>query len=123
VNALRTGIMFLMLYLSSPRDHGRAVLLPVHYSFFIFGPCRTGERDQRLPRGRGLAPELQKILDTPREPSPRLPSGCAELRTLAFEEVSSRTRRQRAALNGISFALEARGDVAFVGPRERQERS
>ncbi len=60
VNALRTSILFLMLYLIFARQItvGQFFALWI-YSFFIFGPLQElGQRDQRLPGDRGLAREL-----------------------------------------------------------------
>ena len=61
VNALRTSIMFLMLYLIfTQRDHGRPVLLAVHLLVLhLRAAAGAGQRDQHLPGDRGVAAEIR----------------------------------------------------------------
>src|SRR2546426_14205 len=67
-----------------PRDHGGTVLLALHLLVLHLRPLAgAGERDQRLPRGRGLAAELP---EDPRHspgaqaPGSRPPAGAANPR-------------------------------------------
>ncbi len=87
VNALRTGILFLMLYLIFAREItvGQFFALWI-YSFFIFGPL------QELGSVIGVYREtevslanFQALLDAPREPRPEHPVAVSDLRQLAFE--------------------------------------
>ena len=61
VNALRTSIMFLMLYLIFTQriTVGQFFSLFI-YSFFIFGPLQElGQRHQHVPRDRSVAAEVR----------------------------------------------------------------
>ncbi len=119
VNALRTGIMFLMLYLIFTREItvGQFFSLFI-YSFFIFGPLQElGNVINAFREAEVSLQNFQKILDTPREPKPPAPVLLPELRTLAFAEVVFTHQTASApALFGISFALGRGETVAFVGP-------
>ncbi|MFI5007352.1 MAG: ABC transporter ATP-binding protein [Solirubrobacterales bacterium] len=119
VNALRTSIMFLMLYLIFTREItvGQFFSLFI-YSFFIFGPLQELGNVINVYREAEVSLEnFQKILDTPREAKPASPVRVAELVTLAFEDVVFTHQTASApALNGISFDLRRGETVAFVGP-------
>jgi len=62
VNALRTSILFLMLYLIFQREISVGQFFSLWiYSFFIFGPLQVaGDGDQHVPRDRGLAEDLRR---------------------------------------------------------------
>jgi ATP-binding cassette, subfamily B, bacterial len=119
VNALRTSILFLMLYLiySQQITVGQFFSLFI-YSFFIFGPLQElGNVINIYRETEASLANFQKILDTPRERRPANPVKLDELVELAFEQVSFTHQTARtAALSDITFAL-ARGEtLAFVGP-------
>ena len=88
VNALRTSIMFLMLYLIFTQriTVGQFFSLFI-YSFFIFGPLQ--ELGNVINTYRETEVSLQKfqaLLDTPLEPRPANPVLIDRLSTLAFED-------------------------------------
>ena len=119
VNALRTSILFLMLYLIFRQQItvGQFFSLML-YSFFIFTPLQ--ELGNVINTYRETEVSLQnfrEVLETPRDAEPLDPSPIDELMTLQFEDVSFQHRSATAlALSGINFSA-ARGDtVAFVGP-------
>ncbi|GAC1435865.1 MAG: ABC transporter ATP-binding protein [Terriglobales bacterium] len=119
VNALRTSILFLMLYLIFRQEItvGQFFSLML-YSFFIFTPLQ--ELGNVINTYRETEVSLQnfrEVLETPRDARPIDPSPIDELMTLQFEDVSFQHRSASAlALSGINFSA-ARGDtVAFVGP-------
>src|SRR5687767_9318813 len=90
VNALRTSILFLMLYLIFTQQItvGQFFSLWI-YSFFIFGPLQEMGTVINLYRETEVSLQnFQQILDTPREPRPRSPARVASLEELAFEGVS-----------------------------------
>ena len=119
VNALRTGIMFLMLYLIFRQEItiGQFFSL-LFYSFYIFTPLQElGNVINTYRETEVSLQNFQDILDTPRDPKPVDPEPVDELLTLQFDGVSFQHQSSSVlALDEISFSA-ARGDtVAFVGP-------
>jgi ATP-binding cassette, subfamily B, bacterial len=119
VNALRTSILFLMLYLIFTQQItvGQFFSLFI-YSFFIFGPLQElGTVINTYRETEASLETYQKILDLPLEVKPAHPTALGELDALAFEDVSFTHQTATApALTGVSFDV-ARGEtIAFVGP-------
>jgi ATP-binding cassette, subfamily B, bacterial len=119
VNALRTSILFLMLYLIFRQEItiGQFFSLMI-YSFFIFTPLQELGNVINIYRETEVSLQnFQQILDTPRDPKPTDPEPVDELMTLQFERVSFQHQSSTAlALDEIGFSA-ARGDtIAFVGP-------
>ncbi len=119
VNALRTSILFLMLYLIFRQQItvGQFFALMI-YSFFIFTPLQELGNVINIYRETEVSLQnFQQILDTPRDPKPADPEPVDELMTLQFERVSFQHQSSSMlALDEIGFSA-ARGDtVAFVGP-------
>ncbi len=119
VNALRTSILFLMLYLIFRQQItiGQFFSLMI-YSFYIFTPLQELGNVINIYRETEVSLQnFQEILDIPRDPKPENPEPVEELMTLNFEKVNFQHQSSTAlALSEISFGA-ARGDtVAFVGP-------
>ena len=119
VNALRTSILFLMLYLIFRQEItiGQFFSLMI-YSFFIFTPLQELGNVINIYRETEVSlANFQQILDTPRHPKPDNPEPVDELMALQFERVSFQHQSSALpALNEITFSA-ARGDtIAFVGP-------
>src|SRR6266403_1130909 len=119
VNALRTSILFLMLYLIFRQQItiGQFFSLMI-YSFFIFTPLQELGNVINIYRETEVSLQnSQQILDTPRDPKPADPEPVDELMTLQFERVSFQHQSSSClALDEIGFSA-ARGDtIAFVGP-------
>ncbi len=119
VNALRTSILFLMLYLIFRQQItvGQFFALMI-YSFFIFTPLQELGNVINIYRETEVSlSNFQQILDTPRDPRPANPEPVDELMTLQFERVSFQHQSSAMlALDEITFSA-ARGDtIAFVGP-------
>jgi ATP-binding cassette subfamily B protein len=119
VNALRTSILFLMLYLIYTREItvGQFFSLWI-YSFFIFGPMQElGNIINTYRETEVSLANFQKILDTPKEPRPASPEPLSGLQQLAFQDVGfTHQTGTQPALSGVDFEV-ARGEtVAFVGP-------
>jgi ATP-binding cassette subfamily B protein len=119
VNALRTSILFLMLYLIFRQEItiGQFFSLMI-YSFFIFTPLQELGNIINIYRETEVSLQnFQEILDTPRDRKPQDPIPLEELMTLHFDHVSFQHHSASVlALDKISFSA-ARGDtVAFVGP-------
>jgi ATP-binding cassette, subfamily B, bacterial len=119
VNAMRTSLLFLMLYLIFRQEItvGQFFSLMI-YSFYIFTPLQElGNVINTYRETEVSLQNFQEILDTPRDPRPANPEPIDELMTLQFDEVTFQHHSASTlALNGISFS-GARGDtIAFVGP-------
>jgi ATP-binding cassette subfamily B protein len=119
VNALRTSILFLMLYLIFTQQItvGQFFSLWI-YSFFIFGPLQEmGTVINQYRETEVSLQNFQQILDTPREPRPERPVRVGPLEELAFENVSfTHHSATHPAVRDISFRLQRGGTLAFVGP-------
>ena len=119
VNALRTSILFLMLYLIFRQQitMGQFFSLWI-YSFFIFGPLQEMGNVINIYRETEASLEnFEKILNTPKEPRPAKPVTLTKLSRIDFENVvfqhQSATTR---ALDGISFTVSTGETIAVVGP-------
>jgi ATP-binding cassette subfamily B protein len=119
VNALRTSILFLMLYLIFARQIsvGQFFALWI-YSFFIFGPLQElGTVIGAYRETEASLANFQELLDAPREPRPENPVRVGELTRLAFEKVSfTHLTATAPAVQDVSFELRRGETVAFVGP-------
>jgi ATP-binding cassette subfamily B protein len=119
VNALRTGILFLMLYLIFARSItvGQFFALWI-YSFFIFGPLQElGSVIGVYRETEASLANFQTLLDAPREPRPLNPVPVGKLTQLRFEGVSF-THQSAAspAVQDVSFELRRGETIALVGP-------
>jgi ATP-binding cassette subfamily B protein len=119
VNALRTSILFLMLYLIFARQIsvGQFFALWI-YSFFIFGPLQElGTVIGVYRETEASLANFQELLDAPREPRPENPVRVGELTRLAFEKVSfTHLTATAPAVQDVSFELRRGETLAFVGP-------
>ena len=119
VNALRTSILFLMLYLIFAREISVGQFFSLWiYSFFIFGPLQElGNVINTWRETEASLHNFETILAMPKEPRPRDPVALTELRRLDFEDVGfTHQSASLPALQGVSFRLERGGTLAFVGP-------
>jgi len=119
VNALRTSIMFLMLYLIYVQaiTVGQFFSLFI-YSFFIFGPLQELGNIINVYREAEVSlKNFQDILQMKKEPRPLNPVPLPELRHLAFNHVSFQHQTASTpALKDISFSVKRGDTIAFVGP-------
>jgi ATP-binding cassette subfamily B protein len=119
VNALRTSILFLMLYLIFSRQItvGQFFSLFI-YSFFIFGPLQElGTVINTYRETEASLDNFQSILSIPTERKPANPLPLGKLDSLAFEDVSFTHQTASApALSGVSFRAGRGETLAFVGP-------
>jgi ATP-binding cassette, subfamily B, bacterial len=119
VNALRTSILFMMLFLIFAQQItvGEFFSLWI-YSFFIFGPLQEMGTVVNLYRETEVSLQnFQKILDTPKEPQPESPVRLESVEELAFENVSfTHQSTPQPALRDISFQMQRGRTLAFVGP-------
>src|SRR4051812_27646365 len=119
VNAMRTTILFLMLFLIFRREIsvGQFFALLI-YSFFIFGPLQElGNVINVYRETEASLANFDAIFEIPIDPKPANPVALSDLRTLAFEDVSFTHQTAAApALAGVSFDVRRGQTVAFVGP-------
>jgi ATP-binding cassette subfamily B protein len=119
VNALRTSIMFLMLYLIFTQEItvGQFFSLFI-YSFFIFGPLQELGNIINIYRETEVSlKNFQDILDMKKEPRPLNPAPLPALERLAFDHVSFQHQTASTpALTDISFDVRRGDTIAFVGP-------
>jgi len=119
VNALRTTILFLMLYLIYAQQItvGQFFSLWI-YSFFIFGPLQEMGTVINLYRETEVSLQnFQQILNIPKEPRPEQPVPLPSLEELAFENVTfTHQTASQPAVRDISFRIERGRTLAFVGP-------
>src|SRR5215467_1448803 len=106
VNALRTGIMLLMMYLIFTKaiTVGQFFTLFI-YSFFIFGPLQELGNVINIYREAEVSlKNFEDILNTPLEPRPALPVPLKNVTQIQFDNVVFRHQTAtRNALDGISF--------------------
>jgi ATP-binding cassette subfamily B protein len=119
VNALRTSILFLMLYLIYSRQItiGQFFSLFI-YSFFIFSPLQElGTVINTFRETEASLDVFQAILETPVEARPASPLPLGELASLTFEDVSfTHQTAASPALTSVSFQAGRGETLAFVGP-------
>jgi ATP-binding cassette subfamily B protein len=119
VNALRTSIMFLMLYLIYTREItvGQFFSLFI-YSFFIFGPLQElGNVINIYRETEASLANFESILKIPREQRPASPVPVPSVATLRFDRVGFKHQSATtSALADVSFDVSRGETVAFVGP-------
>jgi ATP-binding cassette subfamily B protein len=119
VNALRTGILGLMLYLIFAQEitFGQFFSLWI-YSFFIFGPLQELGNIINVYREAEVSlNNFEQIMNTPKELKPLQPAALGEISSLSFEHVSFKHQSAtKNALNDISFSVRTGESIAFVGP-------
>jgi ATP-binding cassette, subfamily B, bacterial len=119
VNALRTTLMFIMLYLIFTQriTVGQFFSLFI-YSFFIFGPLQEVGNVINIYRETEVSlKNFEDILNTPKEPCAARPLPLTGVSHVGFENVVFRHQSSsRNAIDGISFETSLGETVAFVGP-------
>ena len=119
VNALRTSIMFLMLYLIYVQaiTVGQFFSLFI-YSFFIFGPLQELGNIINIYREAEVSlKNFEDILQMKKEPRPLNPVPLGDLQRLAFSHVTFKHQTASSpALTDISFTVKRGDTIAFVGP-------
>ena len=119
INALRTGILGLMLYLIFAQQitFGQFFALWV-YSFFIFGPLQDlGNIINVYRESEASLNNFEEILRTPREPKPASPVCVDRIDNLDFDQVSFRHPSGVAdAVIDVTFGATRGETIALVGP-------
>jgi ATP-binding cassette, subfamily B, bacterial len=119
VNALRTTLMFVMLYLIFAQQItvGQFFSLFI-YSFFIFGPLQEVGNVINIYRETEVSMKnFEDILNMPKEPRAANPVPLKNVTQIQFDNVVFRHQTAtRNALDGISFNVSLGQTIAFVGP-------
>lgn len=119
VNFLRTGILFLMLYLIFTQriTVGQFFSLFI-YSFFIFGPLQElGNIINIYRETEASLNSFEEILEIAPELKPAHPKTLGTLHSLEFRDVAFQHRTaKRPAVTRVSFSMQRGDTVAFVGP-------
>lgn len=119
VNALRTSILFLMLYLIFDRQISVGQFFSLFiYSFFIFGPLQELGNIINIYREAEVSlKNFQDIMEMTPEPRAATPIELGRIERLEFEQVEfQHASASSPAVADISFQV-ARGEtIAFVGP-------
>jgi ATP-binding cassette subfamily B protein len=119
VNALRTSIIGLMVYLIFAREITIGQFMSCWiYSFFIFGPLQEVGNVINIYRETEVSlNNFAEILDMPKEPRPAQPVVVEGVRTVEFDNVVFQHQTAvTKALDGISFTASLGETIAFVGP-------
>jgi ATP-binding cassette subfamily B protein len=119
VNALRNGILFLMLYMVFDQSitFGQFFSLYI-YSFFIFGPLQELGNILNIYREAEASLNVfEDILNMPIEKKPEQPVSIGRVTDVAFDEVSFKhLSASTNALTDVTFTTRMGETVAFVGP-------
>jgi ATP-binding cassette, subfamily B, bacterial len=119
VNLLRTGILFLMLYLIFTRQItvGQFFSLFI-YSFFIFGPLQEmGNIINIYRETEASLNKLEEMLEIAPELRPADPKPLNQLDVVEFKDVSFQHQTaHRPALSDVNFRVSRGETIAFVGP-------
>lgn len=119
VNLLRTGILFLMLYLIFTQQItvGQFFSLFI-YSFFIFGPLQEmGNIINIYRETEASLNKLEEIFAIAPEQRPAKPIRLGPLQTVEFRDVTFQHQTaNRAAVSDVSFRVKRGETIAFVGP-------
>jgi ATP-binding cassette subfamily B protein len=119
VNALRTSIIGLMVYLIFAREITIGQFMSCWiYSFFIFGPLQEVGNVMNIYRETEVSlNNFENILKMPKEPRPAQPISVDSLQTIEFDNVVFQHQTAATkALDGVSFTASLGQTIAFVGP-------
>lgn len=119
INAMRMGIMLLMLWLIYTRQITLGEFFTLlFYSFFIFNPLSMlGDVSTSYQETRASLEKLDEILKQDKEQHPPDPKPVADIKSIAFKDVSfSYQSGNGDALQDINLTIESGKTVAFVGP-------
>jgi ATP-binding cassette subfamily B protein len=119
VNALRTSIIGLMVYLIFSRAISIGQFMSCWiYSFFIFGPLQEVGNVMNIYRETEVSlNNFENILNMPKEPRPAEPVRVDGVQTVEFDNVVFQHQTAvTKALDGVSFTASLGQTIAFVGP-------
>ena len=119
INTLRSGLMFLMLWLvfTTAISLGEFFSL-LFYSFMIFNPLSEfGNLTATYQEAKASMERLEGILNTPKEPKPENPVDIKKIESITFKDVSFKYESgSEIAVNNINLDINPGDTIAFVGP-------
>ncbi len=119
INALRSALMFLMLWLiyTGAITFGQFFSL-LFYSFFVFNPLSNlGDVAQQYQEAKASLDRLDEILKIKPEAKPAHAVAIDKLTSIDFKNVDFKyDTADKAALENISVNIKSGQTVAFVGP-------
>jgi len=119
INALRTTLLFVMLYLLYVQTMSIGQLFSLFtYSFFIFTPlAQFGEFITKYRETQASNDQLKSILDIKPEEKPTTIKKLSELENVEFKNVSFKySSGPEHSLKNINVHIKAGQTIAFVGP-------
>jgi ATP-binding cassette subfamily B protein len=118
VNAMRSSILFVMLWLILAGGISLGEFLTLwFYSFYIFGPLGdVGTVAAQYQEARGSLEKLEEILAVQPEERPANPVALDSLRSIVFQQVDfSYQSGEGNALTNINLEIKGGSAVAFAG--------
>ncbi len=119
VNALRNGILFMMMYLVFMHEITIGQFFSLYiYSFIIFSPLQElGNIINTFREAEASLNIFDEILKMPIERKPAHPIPLGTIETLSFEDVSFKhLTASTFALTNVNFSTGRGQTIAFVGP-------
>jgi ATP-binding cassette subfamily B protein len=119
INALRSGLLFLMLYLIFQHSISLGQFFSLlFYSFAIFTPLGDlGNVAQQYQEARASLDRLDEILRTPAEEKPNHPVHVGEVSEIKFNNVTFKyASGEDNAVESITISIKPKNTVAFAGP-------
>lgn len=120
INALRSALMFLMLWLTFTQDISLGQFFSLmFYSFAIFQPLyEMGNFIVAYQETRASMSRLDEIFKTQPEEKPANPVRIESIKEIEFKDIEFHypSAPERKAVTGIGFKFGAGSNIAFVGP-------
>lgn len=119
VNAVRAGILFLMLWLLLNDNVTIGEFLTLFfYSFFVFGPlAQLSEVASQYQEAKASNEKLQEILKIKPKEKPKHPVVLKEIKEISFKNLgfSYKSKRGIPSLKNLNTSIKSGETVAFVG--------
>lgn len=118
INALRTGLLGLMLWLVFQQEMTLGALFSLlFYSFFIFGPlAEMGVVAQRYQEARASLDALEEVLALPPQAKPAKPTKVEKITRVTYDNVSfTYSSSAQPSVKDVNVDIRAGETVAFVG--------
>lgn len=119
INFLRTGLLFLMLWLIYTKAISLGELFAIlFYSFYIFGPLyELGTVSANYYEAKAALEATDEFLRRAPEKKPEEPKPVEKVESIEFKDVAFQyATRTENAVSAISFEIKKGETVAFVGP-------